>query len=200
METWKYPLTPPLLCCDIELLNLDDFCPWHEPRRRVSDISEPWPGSHRPPRPVPARSAGCSTLLFGWCLCAARPRKNDYWLPASARADPLFLSARSSMHAHSAPRGPGLRDTLDSSVSPEPAPGHSLHVESLALQLRQPNKDLFSYAEGLAEGRCVQPIRPKIFGQRNWATALDADQLWSTLLQLYDLHCIVSPQGRNADL
>ena len=42
------------------------------------------------------------------------------------------------------------------------APGHSLHVESLALQLRQPNKDLFSYAEGLAEGRCGQPIRPLV--------------------------------------
>ena len=38
----------------------------------------------------------------------------------------------------------------------------SLHVQSLTLQLRQPNKGLFSYAEGLAEGRCGQPIRPLV--------------------------------------
>ena len=46
------------------------------------------------------------------------------------------------------------------------ARGHSLHPQSLALQLRQPNKGLFSYAESLAEGKCGQPMRPLIFRSR----------------------------------
>ena len=68
------------------------------------------------------------------------------------------------MRTRSAPREPGPRDTLDSRFLQSLARGHSLHAQ--ALLLRQPNKDLFSYAETLAEGRCGQPIRPLIFRSR----------------------------------
>ena len=115
-------------------------------------------------RPGPFQPGLSDAALFCLVDVCVDTGQEETMIGCSHQLEPIHffsLHARPcALAAHHASLARGIRSIP--AFLQSLARGHSLHSQSLALQLRQPNKGLFSYAESLAEGRCGQPIRPLV--------------------------------------
>ena len=97
-----------------------------------------------------------TSCLVTW-ITTARPTTTSVWFTVFTY---LYLTHHAWFSVCSHEVSQAQQKWLISAFQQSLAAGGFLHVWSLAQQLCQPNKYLFSHAESLAEGWCRQPNAP----------------------------------------